>query len=261
MEQSLSQAWLNVFFFALVVFAITWWETQRKNKMSLVDLAWVGCFFPIVLCLALYGTGAPLRRALLLATAGFWSLRLFFHLRVRVRAHSEDPRYARLKEKWGATWARKAIFVFFAQALLVALLSWPMLLIARNPAPDISILEWSGALLALISIWGEATADQQLKRFLARPDSRGKTCREGLWRYSRHPNYFFEWLFWCGIFVLALASPLGWTSLFAPPLMLFFLLKLTGIPQTEAQAVRSRGDDYRDYQKRTSYFIPWPPKN
>lgn len=259
MNNSLTRVVCNTLAFTLIVFAAAWWEARRKNKLSLIDLAWVGAFFPIVLSQALYAEGAPLRRALILGTAGTWSLRLFWHLRLRVRVHDDDPRYARLKEKWGAQWALKALPLFALQALLVALLSWPMLLIARNPAPTIVAIEWVGSLLALIAIYGEAKADQQLKSFLARPENRGRTCREGLWLYSRHPNYFFEWLFWVGIFIFALGSPLGWSSLYAPPLMLFFLLKLTGIPQTEAQALRSRGDDYRDYQKRTSYFIPWPP--
>jgi steroid 5-alpha reductase family enzyme len=99
-----------------------------------------------------------------------------------------------------------------------------------------------------------------LAQYRGDPVNRGKTCRLGLWKYSRHPNYFFEWLYWWVYVLIAWTAPLGWISLLAPGLMLFFLLKVTGIPATEAQAVRSRGDDYRDYQRTTSMFIPWFPQ-
>jgi steroid 5-alpha reductase family enzyme len=117
-----------------------------------------------------------------------------------------------------------------------------------------------GACLGVLSIAGESLADRQLSRFKQKPDSVGRTCREGLWRYSRHPNYFFEWLHWCSYPLIAIgASQAGW--LWCLPLAMFvFLWFVTGIPYTEKQALKSRGDDYRDYQRTTSAFFPWRPK-
>ena len=109
----------------------------------------------------------------------------------------------------------------------------------------------------LIAVGGESVADWQLKQFRGNPANKGKICQQGLWCYSRHPNYFFEWLVWVSFFVFALGAPWGWTSVFCPALMLFFLLRVTGIPMTEELSVRSKGEAYRQYQRTTSPFVPW----
>ena len=121
-------------------------------------------------------------------------------------------------------------------------------------------IEWAGAVVWAIGLIGEAAADAQLARFKANPANRGRTCRDGLWRYSRHPNYFFEWTIWVGFFIVALGSPFGWATLVAPSLMLYILLYVTGIPAAEAASLRSRGDEFREYQRTTSAFVPWPPR-
>ena len=126
-----------------------------------------------------------------------------------------------------------------------------------NPDQQFVVYDIVGAGLWLIGLAGESLADAQLRRFKARPESKGKTCREGLWNYSRHPNYFFEWLIWIGYGILALGAPWGWLGMISPLAILYILTRLTGIPLTEEQAIRSRGDDYRDYQRTTSAFIPW----
>jgi steroid 5-alpha reductase family enzyme len=126
-----------------------------------------------------------------------------------------------------------------------------------NPQPRLSPLEWAGLSLWVVALLGETAADAELKRFKADPANKGKTCRKGLWNYSRHPNYFFEWLIWVAFFLAALASPYGWISLLCPVLMFIFLFKVTGIPMTETQALKTRGKDYRDYQRTTSMFVPW----
>jgi steroid 5-alpha reductase family enzyme len=124
----------------------------------------------------------------------------------------------------------------------------------------LSHLEYAGAVLWVFAFLGEVLADAQLARFKANPVNRGKVCDLGLWRFSRHPNYFFEWLIWVSYALFALASPHGYLGLISPALILFFLLKVTGIPATEAQALRSKGEAYRRYQQTTSVFIPWIPK-
>ncbi len=122
-------------------------------------------------------------------------------------------------------------------------------------------LEFAGAALWLIAISGEALADAQLAAFKRRASNKGRVCDAGLWRYSRHPNYFFEWLIWVAYFVFALGSPWGWVAIVGPASILYLLLRVTGIPMTEEQSIRSRGDAYRRYQQTTSAFIPWFPKS
>ena len=160
--------------------------------------------------------------------------------------------------EWGANAARKMFWFFQMQGLLLVALSAPFLLACLNPSKR--FFHWwnlpvppSGS-----SRWlAKAVADQQLKKFKADPANRGRVCQAGLWHYSRHPNYFFEWLIWVAFFVFALGSPLGWTTVYCPALMLFFLLKVTGIPMTEELSVKNRGEEYRAYQRTTSAFVPW----
>jgi steroid 5-alpha reductase family enzyme len=119
------------------------------------------------------------------------------------------------------------------------------------------LLEYIGAGIWLIALTGEAIADWQLDQFKKDPANKGKVCNKGLWNYSRHPNYFFEWLIWVGYFVFALASPYGFIAIISPAIILYLLLNVTGIPATEEQSVRSKGDLYKEYQRTTSAFVPW----
>jgi len=141
-------------------------------------------------------------------------------------------------------------------------LSLPFLFISFNVSPHLKSTEWFGVALWLLALCGEAFADRQLKVFKADPSNKGLVCDRGLWRYSRHPNYFCEWLIWCSYALMATSSAkLGFFAWICPVIILFLLLKVTGIPPTEAQALRSRGDAYRRYQARTRAFFPWFPKN
>jgi steroid 5-alpha reductase family enzyme len=139
-------------------------------------------------------------------------------------------------------------------------LSIPIALACANPAPGIGLFEVAGVLLWLVAIGGESIADMQLALFKSHPAAKGRVCDIGLWKYSRHPNYFFEWLVWIAYFVFALGSPWSWVGLASPLLMLYFLTCVTGIPPAEARSLATRGDAYRAYQRRTSPFIPWIPK-
>jgi steroid 5-alpha reductase family enzyme len=149
-------------------------------------------------------------------------------------------------------------FAFFElQALLVAALSTVFLVPCVNPRPGLTPLEWGGVGIWLLAFAGESLADQQLKWFKANPANSGRVCEAGLWNYSRHPNYFFEWLIWVAFFVFAWGSPGGCFTVLCPGLMMFFLLRVTGIPLTEQYSVKSKGDAYRQYQSTTSAFVPW----
>jgi steroid 5-alpha reductase family enzyme len=247
---------------AAAAFAACYWLARRLNNYGIVDVAWSYAFAPLATFYALAGSGWPVRRALLAAMVTVWSLRLGTHLLIRVAGHhpTEDTRYVQLRQDWAANFARKMFGFFQLQAVTVVVLGVAFLLPARNPTPHLHALEWAGVMLWLVAISGEALADAQLAAFRRDPRNRGQVCDRGLWRYSRHPNYFFEWLIWVAYFVFALASPLGWVAVIAPAGILYLLLRVTGIPMAEEQSLRSKGEAYRRYQAVTSAFVPWPRK-
>jgi steroid 5-alpha reductase family enzyme len=241
------------------LFAATWVFARRIDNYSIVDVAWSYAFAPLAVFYALAGAGWAPRRLALAVLVSAWSLRLGTHLYRRIRRHHpvEDGRYATLRERWQGQLDRRMAGFFQAQAASVVLLAIGFLPVVQNTTPAWHLLEWIGAALWLLAWSGEALADAQLATFARDPRHRGQVCEVGLWRYSRHPNYFFEWCTWVALAVIALASPWGWIGLSAPLIMLYLLLRVTGIPATEAQAVRSRGGAYRQYQQTTSAFVPW----
>ena len=254
---TLAAAGLSLLFAATYVFA------KRVDNYGVVDVVWSYAFGVIALFYAAAATGAWLPRRLLIATlAVVWSVRLGTHLGLRVASHhpEEDGRYKEMRTRWSANFPAKMFIFFQQQAFSVLVLALPFFLITRNPVAQFHPLEYAGAVLWLIAIVGEATADAQLAAFKKNPANKGRVCDVGLWSVSRHPNYFFEWSIWVSYFVFACASPWGWTSLICPAAILYLLLRVTGIPMTEEQSLRSRGDAYRDYQRRVSPFIPWFPK-
>ncbi|MEM7054670.1 MAG: DUF1295 domain-containing protein, partial [Pseudomonadota bacterium] len=154
---------------------------------------------------------------------------------------------------------------FFAFFLFQGLLAWlfalPAWVVASDASSALSIWVILGVVFWLVSLAGESLADRQLDVFRTNPDNKGKVCKVGLWRYSRHPNYFFEWLHWFAYPLIALGAPYHWITWFGPVLMFAFLYRVTGIPYTEKQSLKSRGEAYREYQRTTSAFLPWPPKD
>lgn len=240
--------------------AALWTIQRRTGDAGIVDAGWSAGVGLAGVAVAAAGPGDPGRRILLGVMIAVWSARLAIYIvRDRLLKGVEDGRYRKLRSYWSDR-AQPWLFLFFqAQALLVAILAIPLLPGAWNGRP----LGWPDLLAAavwVIAVAGESLADAHLAAFRANPANRGRTCREGLWRYSRHPNYFFEWLHWWAYVPLAWGAPLPWLALLGPALMIFFLYRVTGIPYTEAQALESRGDDYRDYQRTTSAFVPWFPK-
>lgn len=251
--ETLISGWLvlSAFFAAL-------WMIQRRSKdASLVDVGWAASLGAMALLCAAVLPGDTGRRALVGAMGALWSARLAWHLYTdRVRGKGEDGRYAALRASWGGDANRNFFWFFQAQGALAALLALPFAALAARSG-KLGLLDAAGAALWLVSVAGERAADATLARFRADPANKGRTCREGLWRYSRHPNYFFEWTHWLAYVVMA---PADWQVWLSPALMLYFLLRVTGIPATEEQALRSRGEDYRRYQRETSMFIPWFPR-
>jgi steroid 5-alpha reductase family enzyme len=238
-----------------------WLLQVRSGDATAVDAGWA---VSLVLLASLYAALAPgelAHRVLIATTAGLEGLRIAWLVAGRL-GEGEDPRYRDLRARWRARGReQRTFFVFYqAQAVVAWALAVPFLLVAFNPADGLEALEWAGAALWLGAVAGETVADRQLARFKADPAGKGKTLRAGLWRYSRHPNYFFQWLTWVAYALMALAAPWGWIGLLSPLLILYLILFVTGIPPSEKQALRSRGEDYRRYQRETSAFVPWFPR-
>lgn len=244
------------------VFAGLYLLCRRLDNYGFVDVAWAYAFALLGGFYALAGSGWAPRRWAIAGLVALWSVRLGTHLLRRVAAHHpvEDGRYRQLRRDWAGRFGPKMAGFFQLQAGSVVLLGVPFLLPALNATPAWSGWEVAGAALWLLALAGESLADAQLARFKADPANRGRVCAVGLWRYSRHPNYFFEWLVWVAYALFALGSPAGWLAIGAPAVMLFLLLRVTGIPLTEEQALRSKGEAYRRYQAVTPVFFPWLPK-
>lgn len=246
---------------------VLWLLQRRTRDAGVVDVGWAASLALAAIFIALTSPGDPVRRAIIAVLTGVWGLRLASHLLVdRVLRGPEDGRYQMMRERF-ASRVQPVFFVFFqAQALLVVILAAPFVVAARSvvppavPAP--AWLDIAGVIMWCVGIVGESVADAQLRAFKRRPEHAGRVCDVGLWRYSRHPNYFFEWLIWVAYALVASATftHSAWLAWSAPALMLLFVLKLTGIPPTEARAIRSRGEAYRRYQRTTSAFVPWFPR-
>jgi steroid 5-alpha reductase family enzyme len=255
-----SSPWLLVAISAGVAAAlmvIVWAIAVRIGNASYVDVAWAYGVGGAGLLDAALADGCTPHRLLVAVLATIWSARLGTFILTRLAGKEEDGRYQELRRRWAPN-VNRAFFVFFqAQAGFVTVFSLPFAFVAVDGG-RVSLLAWFGAAIALGAIAGETTADRQLTAWRNDPANKGRTCRAGLWNLSRHPNYFFEWLHWVAWAVIALASPTGWVAVVVPVFLLVLLFRVTGIPETEAQALRSRGDDYRRYQAEVSIFVPWP---
>lgn len=244
---------------AACVQLVLWLVQQRTKNAGIVDVGWAGAFMLVVALFAWRST-APTASWLPLATVVVvWSLRLTAYLISRGAPRApEEGRYKDLRARWGDR-ASVRFFVFFqAQALLVGVLSTAFVVpFFEAPRSD---LRFVGIAVSSIGIVGEAVADWQLARFKRR--HRGAVCDVGLWAWSRHPNYFFEWCVWIGYAIYGLAYlPWGAIALVGQAIIVGSIFSVTGIPPTENQAIRSKGDAYREYQKRVSRFVPMPPKS
>jgi steroid 5-alpha reductase family enzyme len=255
----LTQAWM-----ASAGLMLALWFIQRKfRNASIADLGWCFGLTATIAWYALVVDGDPMRRLLVVCMIALYGLRLGLHILFdRVLGKQEDPRYQTLRRRWGSREPLNMFGYFQLQAVAVIVFAFPPLLVMLNPRPAFSMWELLGVILWGIALSGEAIADWQLTAFRSKSWNRDRVCRHGFWRYSRHPNYFFEWLHWWSYVVMAFALPAGnwWATLIGPLAMGWALVNVTGIPWAEAQALTTRGDEYRAYQRTTSPFIPWWPR-
>ena len=260
---------LTVFLGAAVALCLAMslaWAVQRQTGRSgWIDTIWsasVGLVgVGVALSPVVRGAGVGGRGVLAAVFVALWAARLALHIGSRTWAAPEDPRYAELARRWGADFPRRLFWFLQAQAAAAFILVASVRLAAINPAP-FRAADALAVLVLLSALAGEALADRQLQSFRVAHRGRRALCEEGLWAWSRHPNYFFEWLGWFAYPLLAIsaANPHGWLALAAPALMYALLVHVSGIPPLETQLAATRGPDFRDLQGRVSAFFPLPPR-
>jgi steroid 5-alpha reductase family enzyme len=239
------------------------WAVQRTTGASgWIDTIWsfaVGIGGMIAI---LFADGSFERRVAAFVIIAIWSIRLGSHIGSRTKGGGEDPRYAKLVEEWGASASSKLFFFLQIQALAAFILVLAVYVAASNTAPFPTALDIVALIISLVALGGEAVSDRQLAHFRKTPEAKTEVCETGLWRYSRHPNYFFEWMGWCAWPLLAITgpSPWSWAAFLAPMLMYWLLVHASGIPPLEEHMLRSRGDKFRALQKRVNAFFPGPRK-
>jgi steroid 5-alpha reductase family enzyme len=248
------------------IMAAAWLIERRTGNSGWIDVSWslgvggagaIAALWPI-------GGGSPDWRAAAVAILVLgWGLRLGAHIAVRTREIREDPRYRDMIERWGGSAARRLFWFLQAQAAVGAVLVAAAALAAHGGDAPPGLPDVAGLVVMAAALAGEAIADRQLRLFKGVAGNAGRICQDGLWGWSRHPNYFFEWLFWVGVAVVAAGAGgpdgSGWFALAAPACMYWVLVHASGIPPLEAHMRRSRGDDYRAYQERVPAFFPVPP--
>lgn len=262
------------FFAALVAISLglsaimtgAWFIQQRSGNSGWVDTIWtfgVG-LIGAACALAAIGEEWQARQLLVASFAGVWALRLGVHIAGRSAKIPNDPRYAEKIKNWGSDARRQMFWFLQIQALVAIPLVISMFVAAHRPGADLSLCDLVAILIMAIAICGEGVADWQLNRFKSNPDNRGGINNVGLWNWSRHPNYFFEALGWLAYPLIAIdltgQYPWGLLALAGPAVIYWLLVYVSGIPPLEEHMLRSRGEPFRAYQRRTNAFFPWPPR-
>jgi steroid 5-alpha reductase family enzyme len=237
------------------IFVLAW----IKKDNSIVDIAW-GLGFILVATLNFFlEPGFEARHFLVTAMILLWGSRLAIHIAIRNKGKGEDFRYAKWRKDWGKWFSIRSFFqIYMLQGSLLLIIAYPAMLINHSEEPGIAFLDILGLCIWTIGFIFEAAGDYQLSKFKSRPENKGKIITHGLWRYTRHPNYFGEVAMWWGIFLIALSVENGWTAIVSPLAITFLLLKVSGITMLEKKYIGN--EEFEEYAKRTSAFFPWFPK-
>ncbi|TAM98301.1 MAG: DUF1295 domain-containing protein [Rhizobiaceae bacterium] len=246
-----------------VTMAGAWIVALLTGRSGWIDAIWsfaVGLFGAAAALVSLTSGEITARQVLVAALALAWSFRLGIHIAMRAGHGGDDPRYRQLREEWGVAFKGRLFLFLQIQALAASVFALSIMIAAHNPVPGLRILDWLGVAVLIVAVIGETLADRQLSYFGENPANKGKVCDVGLWGLSRHPNYFFEWLGWLAYALIAAdfsdTYPWGWLALAGPLLMYWLLVHVSGIPPLEAHMVHSRGEAFREYQRRVNAF--WP---
>lgn len=244
---------------SIAIMLVLWLYSLYSKEPAIVDIGWGGSIGLASWWMFSQIQEPNWRQWLLFFFVSLWSLRIVGLLVQRMMKGQKDYRYVRLSEHWKEGLAWKYFIFFQAQALTVAILVVP---IALSYTTSLAWTFWDslGFALFVIGILGEGLADYQMACFRNDPENKTKVCNVGLWYYSRHPNYFFEWIIWMSYAVVAMSHPWGWIGWVSPLLIFTSIFKVTGIPPTEERLLASKGDLYREYQRTTSSFFPFPPR-
>lgn len=246
---------LAVFFYMTAVFIIA----LIKKDNSVVDIAWGIGFILIALLTFFLDKGFEARDILVTVLVIIWGLRLATHIFVRNKGRGEDFRYAQWRKEWGKWFYLRSFFqIFMLQGFLMLIIAYPLMLVNYSQETSISFLDGVGFALWILGFFFEAGGDYQLTRFKKIPGNKGKIMKYGLWKYTRHPNYFGETTMWWGIFLIAVSVKDGWTAVISPLLITFLLLRVSGVTMLEKKYVGNK--EFEEYARRTSSFFPWFPK-
>ena len=243
---------------AVGVMLVAWLASVALRDAGVADVAWGLTFVAIAWVGLGVGDGDPERSLLVVSLVSAWGIRLASF--IAARRDGEDRRYAAMREKHENFALRSLWSVFGTQALIAWVISLPIQVAMTDPSPaTLGALAWIGGSLAAFGILFEAISDAQLRAFTKDPESKGKVMDRGLWRYSRHPNYFGEVCVWWGIWVVALETGSAWWTAIGPAVLTFLLLRVSGVALTE-KTISSRRPGYEEYVRRTSAFVPLPPR-
>jgi steroid 5-alpha reductase family enzyme len=246
---------IAVFLYMTVVFVLA---LARKDN-SIVDVAWGIGFILVAMLTFFLEKGYTARQVLASLLVFVWGMRLATHIFIRNRGRGEDFRYAQWRRDWGKWFIpRSFLQIFMLQGILLLVIAYPVMLVNYSQGRGISFLDVLGAAVWLLGFFFESVGDFQLLRFKRKPENKGKIMAQGLWRYTRHPNYFGEAAMWWGVFLIALSVRNGWTALVSPALITFLLLRVSGVIMLEKKYVGSK--EYEEYARRTSAFVPWFPR-
>ena len=253
----------GVLAFMTIVMAAAWFTVKASGDGGWTDVFWTfGTGAACIACALSPGPNISARQLVVAALAGAWALRLGLHMGLRVARSEEDARYAAFRRDWAPHFQRRMFWFLQSQAVAGAILAGALYAAAHNPEPFGRPQDYAALALVVLALGGESLADAQLRRFKADPINKGRVADHGLWGWSRHPNYFFEWLVWMAYVPLALAPgyALGWAVLAAPALMFVLLNYVSGVPPLERSMRASRGEAFAAYAARTSRFVPLPPR-
>jgi steroid 5-alpha reductase family enzyme len=247
--------------------ALAWSVALRTGRSGWIDATWSFAVGAAGVGAALVPVGNSTtsgRQMLVAAMVGLWALRLGIHIARRTAAGGDDPRYEQLRREWGVHARRRLFWFLQLQAAVALVLAFAVGVAAHRPTPALDPGDLAGVLILLVAVVGEGLADRQLADFKRAAAGTGGICTRGLWRFSRHPNYFFEWLAWVAYAVIAVdvrgAYLLGWATVIAPALMYWLLVHVSGIPPLEAHLERTRGDRFRAYRDKVNAFWPGPTR-
>jgi steroid 5-alpha reductase family enzyme len=255
--------WIQIVFVDVLFMSLMWLWGRLKNNYGVIDVGW-GLLSIVLSAVIFYNSpGSAVMKIFAFGFSLVWGGRLAYYLFTTriLSGHPEDKRYTAFRKDYGDAVHRKFFTnVFLLQGVLGFLLIPPFVFLSMDTSQDLGIFHFAGVVVFIVGILGETLADKQLHSFSKIAENKGKVCEIGLWKYTRHPNYFFEWVVWLGIGIASLGSPNGIYGMWSPLMMYILLVYVSGVPYAEKYSLLSRGEAFKDYQARVNAFFPWFPK-